>query len=239
MITSLIIVLVLILIIISICFGVYFVISKKIKNFTLKYFGTDNLKEAIETSEVLASNTPKSLSSMETLSLNQIKKDFPELNINELKSMAEKSILEVLDAIENKKTNNSFINEKVNTWVKSEINDLKDTTVHFDSITFHRTVVNRYENSNGIATIYLQTALEYFYKKDGEIGKKIQDRFKLEYIYIIDSSKVESEKRVLGLNCPNCGAMVTTLGNKVCNYCGSGIKNIVKRNWTLNNILRF
>ena len=71
---------------------------------------------------------------------------------------------------------------------------------------------------------------------NNNIGKKVQDRFKLEFIYIIDESKVEESKRVLGLNCPNCGAPIISLGEKVCNYCGTGIKDLVKKTWNLNNI---
>lgn len=234
---KLIIILVLIIIILLILLVVYLHIKKKVSCFTLKYFGTFDLKDAIEKSELLDSETPKSLSSMESISLNQIKKDFPDLNMNELKSMAEKSILECLDAIENKSTNNINIkSDKVISWIKSRINDLKNTEIKYDNVKFHRTVINKYEKVGEIATIYFQSALEYFYKENNNIGKKVQDRFKLEFIYIIDESKVEESKRVLGLNCPNCGAPIISLGEKVCDYCGTGIKDLVKKTWTLNNI---
>ena len=39
--------------------------------------------------------------------------------------------------------------------------------------------------------------------------------------------------------CSNCGAPITSIGEKYCNYCGSGIKEIVKRVWILNNISQF
>lgn len=234
---TLIIILILTIVILFLLLGAYLYIKKKVKMFTTKYFGTTNLKDAIEKSELLDSETPKSLSSMESISLNQIKKDFPNMNINELKSVAEKSILECLDAIENKSTNNINIkSDKVISWIKSRINDLKNTEIKYDKVKFHRTVINKYEKVGGIATIYFQSALEYFYKENNNIGKKVQDRFKLEFIYIIDESKVEQSKKVLGLNCPNCGATITSLGEKVCKYCGTGIKEIVKKTWTLNNI---
>lgn len=235
--TKLIIILVLIVIILLLLLGAYLYIKKKINGFTTKYFGTSNLKDAIEKSELLDSETPKSLSSMESISLNQITKDFPDLNINELKSMVERSILDSLSAIESKNINNIDIkSDKVKSWIKSKINDLRNKEIKYDKIKFHRTVINRYEKNGGIATIYFQSALEYFYKENNEIGKKVQDRFKLEFIYIIDESKVEESKRVLGLNCPNCGAPITSLGEKVCYYCGTGIKNLVKKTWSLNNI---
>lgn len=235
--TKLIVILVLIIIILFLLLGAYLYIKKKVSDFTLKYFGTSNLKDAVEKSELLASETPKSLSSMESISLNQIKKDFPDLNINELKGMVEKSILECLDAIESKDSKNINIkSDKVISWINSRIKDLRNKEIKYDKIRFHRTVINKYENENGIATIYFQSAVEYFYKENNNIGKKVQDRFKLEFIYIIDESKVEESKRVLGLNCPNCGAPITSLGEKVCKYCDTGIKELFKKTWTLNNI---
>lgn len=234
---KLIIILVLIIVILFLLLGVYLYIKKKVSGFTLKYFGTSDLKDAVEKSELLASETPKSLSSMESISLNQIKKDFPDLNINELKGMVEKSILECLDAIESKDSKNINIkSDKVISWINSRIKDLRNKEIKYDKIRFHRTVINKYEKEDGIATIYFQSALEYFYKENNNIGKKVQDRFKLEFIYIIDESKLEESKRVLGLNCPNCGAPIISLGEKVCNYCGTGIKDLVKKTWNLNNI---
>jgi hypothetical protein len=228
------------LIIIGIGFGVYLTIRKKIRNFTSEYFGTSSLKEAFEKSEIESSSTPKSLSSMESLYLDRIKREFPDLNINELKAQAEKNILECFNCIEAKNIELLKIkNEKVSQWVQSKIEDINTTIVHFDSIKFHRTVINKYENLNGIATLYLQTSFEYVYKKGDEAAKKIQDRVKTEFIYIIDEDKVSEDKKGLGLNCPNCGAPVSSIGNKVCNYCGSGIVDIVKRSWSLNNISEF
>lgn len=237
--TKLIIILILILIIIGIILGCYLFVRYKIKNFTNKYFGTSDLKEAIEKSEILASETPKSISSMERLYLSKIKKDYPDLNINELKSMAESAILNGLHNIETKKIETQKFNYKVNSWIKSKIEDLRSKEVHFDSIKFHNTAVSKYEKNNSIATIEFKISLEYFYKCGNEIGKKIQDRFKVEFIYVIDESKLGVEIKALGLNCPNCGASVTHTGVKICTYCGTGIKEIVKRVWSLNNIINY
>lgn len=236
--TKLIINLVLIFLIIGIILVFYFFIKIKLRQFTNKYFGTSDLKEAIEKSEILASETPKSISSMENLYLSKIKKDYPDLNIYELKGMAESAILECLNSIETKQIPTKKFNCKINSWIKSKIEDLKEE-VHFDSVKFHKTSISKYEKSESIATIQFQTSLEYFCKKGSEIGKKIQDRFRIEYVYVIDESKVDIEIKTLGLNCPNCGAPVKHTGVKICTYCGTGIKEIVKRVWSLNNIINY
>ena len=70
-----------------------------VRKFLKEYFGTTSLKEAIETSEIADSETQKTVYSMEPVYLEQIKRDFPTLNINELKSSAEANIRNVLHAI--------------------------------------------------------------------------------------------------------------------------------------------
>ena len=57
-------------------------------------------------------------------------------------------------------------------------------------------------------------------------------------IYIIDENKIDYHARV-GLNCPNCGAPIKNLGLKTCDYCGSGVIDIVKKTWFLNNFREF
>ena len=214
-------------------------IKNKISDFLMKYFGTSDLSKAIEISEIENSEIPKSISSMEPLLIDRIKNDFPDLNINELKSMAENAILDCFKAVECKKIDKKFDTDKVNSWVTSYINDVKDKNVHFDSIKFHRSAISRYEKKDGIVSMYINSSLEYYYGENGKRTKKIQDRFRLEFIYIIDSSKVILGKKGLGLNCPNCGAIIKSLGHKTCDYCGSYVKDIVKRTWYLNNIERF
>lgn len=214
------------------------VAKKKIARYLKKYLGTDDLKQAIQLSEIENQNTPKSLSGMESVALPLIEKDFPDLNINELKRQTETSILNYLDSLESKEYKNiQNASENVKTYIANRINDLlEQDKIKYDSIKIHRTIVKKYEKKDGIATIYFQTALEYMYKKNDSNFKKIQDRFETEYIYIIDADKIGVKGKEIGLNCPNCGAPIKSIGNKTCQYCGSGVVDVVKYTWYLNNI---
>lgn len=230
--------LILILVIFVVIFLTFIHFKNAAKQFTQEYFGTSDIKEAIKISEEEYQETPKSLSNMEPVVLNRLKNDFPSLNINEIKRIAESNIINSLNAIEQKDvsvlTNK---NERVTTWVKSKIADLKKgESVHFDSIKIHKTVINKYEKDEKCATIYLQTSLEYLFKKNEGIYKKIQTRFKTEFIYIIDASKLKEHEKALGLNCPNCGAPIIKLGNKKCVYCDTHVEDIVNKTWNINNI---
>ncbi len=215
-------------------------ITKQLRQFLQTYFHANTLKEAIENSKIEDENTHKSISSMESIYLDKIDKDFPDMNLNELKSKAEANIINVLDTIEAKnmdKLKNK--NEKVVEYTQNKIDDLKDEKVTIDDIKIHKTLLSKYEVSGAIATIEISSSLEYFYKKGKDVGHKVQTRFKTEFIYIIDVSKLHNNVKGLGLNCPNCGAPVKSLGHKHCDYCNTGIVEIVNRVWIINNIKEY
>ena len=41
---------------------------------------------------------------------------------------------------------------------------------------------------------------------------------------------------VVAYKCPNCGAPVTVLGAKVCEYCGSAVREINRYAWSFDRI---
>lgn len=90
--------------------------------------------------------------------------------------------------------------------------------------------------------IKLQSAVEYYYeeKKDevrtpqGPVRQ--QNRYNMELVYIQDITKVKDYATVLGATCPNCGAPITKLGSKFCEYCGTGVIPIDIRVWKIHRI---
>ncbi len=210
-------------------------IKKNVADFTMKYFGTKDLKEAIEKSEITASETPKSVFSVESVILKRITKDFPETNINELKALVEKSIRDIFNAIEAGDSSDFTDVPTVKAFIDSRIND-NDGKAIYDNLKFHNTVVNMYTKSGDSANITFQSSFEYYKKIGDKIGKKVQDRLKVEFVYIIDEAEYSGDIKAVGLKCPNCGAPVASLGYKVCSYCGTGIKDLVKKNWVLNKV---
>ena len=231
-------ILVLLVLIIIIVF-IYLYAKKKVSKFLVDNFNTNSLSEAIEKSNIEAETTPKSLSSMESIYLPKIKKDFPGLNINELKSKAESVILKTIDGIEKRDVDTFKEYEKINAYIVSRITDAENTNTHYTSAKIHKTVINKYEKTGGIATIYFQSSFEYTKKVGDDRSKVVQSRMNSEFIYVIDESKVSKNEKTIGLNCPNCGAPLKGVGQRVCYYCGSGTEDIVKRTWTINNIAEF
>lgn len=234
---GLIIVLTLILVILTIILIIYNYIRSAAK----KYLGTTDIKKAMEASEIMNQDNPKSLWSLENVVMDNLRRDFKDLNINELKSMAENTISSTLRMIETKNIDIKT-NDVIKNYVESKIEDLHGSSVNYDNLKFHKTVLNKYENKNGLATLTFQTALEYMYRKDGSINKKVQDRYSIEFVFVIDETKVNIKYKVLGLNCPNCGAPVKAIGQNYCAYCSTGLNlpnMVTKRVWTVNNIKQF
>ena len=199
-------------------------------------FSGMNLKQVIDEARLADQEEEKSLSSMDSIYLEQIRKDFPDLNINELKSEAEKTILDVFNGIEKKST--SGIKGKIKSITEDMINDYKNTNVKFDNFKFHKTVVSNYKKDKGIATITFGSSFEYYLVTNGN-SVKTQDRAKTEYVYVIDIDQVPDEYKVLGINCPNCGSPIKKLGEKNCSYCGSAVKELHKKVFICDNLVRY
>lgn len=179
---------------------------------------------------------PKSLSSMDRIYLEQIKEDFPGININELKSQAEKVILDCFNAIEKKSSKG--LKGKIESFVDDMINDYDGKTVKFDEFKIHKTVLSDYRKEKGVATIYFSTAFEYILNVDGKC-EKTQDRAKTEFIYIINESEIGHHQNAIDFHCPNCNSPITNLGQKKCSYCGTAVVEVVGRIFGCNNIVRY
>ena len=162
-----------------------------------------NLKEVINEAKLNDQEVPKSLSSMDSIYLEQIKKDFKDININELKRKAEKSIIDLLNSVEKKDSSN--LNGKIRSISEDMINDYSGKKVKFNDIKFHNTVVSSYKKDKGVATINFGCSFQYYFDLDGVV-KKVQDRARVEFIYVFDLNKVDKNLNVIGIHCPNCGS---------------------------------
>lgn len=215
----------------------YFFIKIKIRRILRKTgFSGMNLRDVIEQARLEDEDMPKSLASMEKILLRQITKDFPDLNINQLKKKSEKVILDCYNGIEDKDSSN--LKGKLKSYVEDLIRDYHDQEIHFNEIKFHNTVVSDYKKENGVASVEFSSAFQYYIEIDGR-SKKVQDRVKTEFIYIIDENEISSNKKVLGIHCPNCGSPIKTLGEKKCSYCGSVVLELFSRVFTCNDIVRY
>lgn len=213
---------------------------RKVKRFVKKAGIPQAFKQILRDEELYAT-TPKSLNAMTSLYLPQIRKDFPDFNYNEYRqrteSLVKNYLLTLAGANVQKLADTPFIKEQA----AFALVQLGQNTYHAEKVTIHRTEIARYTKVDGTCCIGFESAVGYVqYVKNpaGEVIKGTLERttqtvYKVELAYIQDAEKAQAltSGHSLGLNCPNCGAPVTTLGNKVCAFCGSAVVGLNIHTW--------
>ncbi len=230
----------------------YFKVVRSIRNFSSEAFGTPNIIEGYKKTKKMVSARPKSISSMEQFVMPQIKNDFPEFSYNDSRTSVENLILNSLSAIEEKNAElveRNGINAPI---VKGEIQNIvseltqNNLTEKFDEIDIHDTKIREYNKKPGIVTIVWNTSigfLNYTLDENGKIVRGDKDLckqtvYKTEQSYIQDIQKIKdiTPANSIGINCPNCGAPIKNLGEKFCEYCGTGIKDINIYSWSFTKL---
>ena len=223
-------------------------IYKKVQSISRQAFGTEDLLEGFRQMEIENSTTPKSVAGMTSLYLPKIKKDFPEFQYDEMKVRAENALTSYLLAVSS--MNPSLLSEggqELKDHLAMRLSMLREAEVRetYKEIKIHRTEISNYRKRNGRCIITFQSALQSFYTKTDRNGKVLagsaqlytQSKYNVDVIYVQDRDLVKKEyDHSLGLNCPNCGAPVSMLGSKVCEYCGTPIVELNIYAWTFSNI---
>ncbi len=243
-----IVVLILVLAIFIIGFIIIKKIEKKVRSFSRLAWGTESVSKGIEKMQREYAGTPKSVSAMTSLCLPKIIADFPEFQYDEMKKRAENVLLHFLMGID---TENSALlkdgNEELKVKLQSEIamGKAADKKEHYKSIDLHRTEISAYQKRNGRCIITFQSSVQYYYYVtdrsgnilDGNKNMLTQSKYDIDLIYIQDREVVEDIRDfALGINCPNCGAPISGLGAKVCEYCSTPIVELNIHAWTFSDV---
>lgn len=237
----------------------YRTVKKKIRKLSRTMFGTDDFVEGYNRVADQVANSPKSVNSMTRLMEPLIAKDFPDFNWNQFKHRAENMLLSAFRAISDQNLDRLVdADEEVRNQVRSRIGDAQAQGIveKFENVHIHQTEIANYRKVNGTCVITIQSAVEYYYYKvkDGTLvenkdlgaraekllagskDRKIQTKYNMELVYIQDPTKVTTNTAV-GATCPNCGAPITVLGHKFCEYCGAGVEVINIKVWSLHNFV--
>ncbi|MBU5428736.1 zinc ribbon domain-containing protein [Kineothrix sp. MSJ-39] len=243
-----IIILVLILVIILTIYILIFLAKKKAKEVTRDLFGTDDIRKAAQQMKQEYATTPKSVNAMTSLLLPRIVADFPDFTYDEMKNRAEDVLVSYLRAID--QNNSSLLkegNQELQDQLSHHLQMLSDQNLieQYDDIRIHRTEISQYKKNAGRCVVTFQTSLACMhYRKnaegritEGSTEYTYQTRFNTDLIYIQNREIVEKESdRALGINCPNCGAPISSLGAKFCEYCGSAIVELNIHAWSFSHI---
>lgn len=211
-----------------------------VRGFSMKVFGTPSIAAGINKAADSAAMTPKSVTSMTSLMEPQIRRDFPEFVWNEFRDRAETMLTSALNAISAEDINllHPDTSDNVKEQVRNRIanNRVANTRERFDSIKIHNTEIANYKKDKGKCIITIQSAIQYYHNYEGkeEAKRLTQTKYNMELMYIQDNAVAKFDNAV-GTSCPHCGAPVTNLGAKFCEYCGLGVIPINIKVWSLHN----
>ena len=223
-----------------------FYIKKQLTTVSRNAFGTDSFLEGVRQQEKIYAETPKSVAGMTSFYLPRIQRDFPELSVPEMMQKSENQIKAALHAVEAQDLSliadaSEEFKKQIRLWIDE--NKKQGICEQFQNVHIHKTAISRYEKQAGCCIIKFQSAVEYRYAKwnrneERPEPKMTQTRYDMEWVYVQDVEKLPKEKRAMGLNCPNCGAPVSQVGAKFCEYCGSAVEPINIRVWSLDQMDR-
>lgn len=236
-------VILIILLLIIIGAGAYgwFRIHSAVRKVSRAAFGTDSFLEGIKQQEELFQETPKTVAGMTRLYLPRIQQDFPEFHWPEWKQRCETVLKAYLKALDSQDA--SGLQETAVTGSSGELKRQAELEIEklrqmekpdsYQQVKIHRTEISRYQKEPGMCTITVQSAVEYR-NQNGE--RKTQSRFNMELVYVQDMTKIKDAVTAIGATCPNCGAPITRLGDKFCEYCGTAVIPVNERVWKLHRI---
>lgn len=208
-------------------------------------FGMVNtLAKSWKQQEEALATTPCSVSGMTRILEPQIQRDFPEFNWLQFRNMAEDALKLSLTAISRRDISGmEDISDALREQVESRIRESESSGIReiYERICVHQTEIAKYEKRNGRCIITLQSAVGHIHykEKDGNPfrGKRDmaeQTKYNMELMYIQDEDAANGDHGV-GLTCPNCGAPITSLGVKRCEYCGGEVIPINMQVWSLQH----
>lgn len=219
-------------VLITFIFAAVFILSviKKISGH--RSFG--GLYDAIKEADTAQMTTPRTLSGTEPVYRNMILKDFPEFNLELARSYIKGFLPEYFHArsIGNVNGIRDNCSKQFCDSMQSKLDSLKLTGKQlqsYHSVRVHNAVVSGYTKNGYEATITFEAAVEYVLN-----GRLSQHKYKIFYSYFLSyGAKGENES----LKCSNCGAPISTLGEKICAYCGEVIEASVERTWKITDVM--
>ena len=241
-------ILLIIFLLLIVVIGIVLSIVKTIRNMFRRTsstsISTDPILKGLELVRLQEAYTPKSVSGMTRIYLPLIKRDFPAFHYDDFRQKAENMLKSVFLAID--QSNPQLLLNASPELVKQvslqiEQNRHQGICEHFSDVKVHQTEIARYIKKNGRCIVLLQSAVGYVHtctqngqKQQEDSSLPQQEKYNIELHYIQDvdaSNSTYANDQAFGLTCPNCGAPMKQLGQKTCEYCGSGIVEINAYAW--------
>ncbi|MBQ1521032.1 MAG: zinc ribbon domain-containing protein [Clostridia bacterium] len=183
----------------------------------------EGLIDQINAAQIREHTMPKSLSSIEGLLLPQIRKDFPDYNASVIAERVKQDAHTFYEsAIEGEVLFDKGVSESCRQNMQ-----LPDDVA--GGIVIHRAALAAYVKQGRDRQLNYQVAAQY----DDKQGETWQKRLTLKYIAAYNEDFTDN---ILVIKCPNCGAPVPSVGDKVCRYCGAQLRTASGYGWVLTEI---
>lgn len=151
-----------------------------------------------------------------------LKKDYPDVDIEELKETVKSYLIRYLrnDSTDNIKKSADFIDEGNSLYDDNEIDK--------DSILILRVIMNKYAKEKNLSKISFNATLEYNRNYENGVPRTIQENYIAEFVRIY--SNLKKDKKI---KCQNCGKEFLMINkNTKCPHCNEAYDDI----WYLNKI---
>ncbi|MBR4906758.1 MAG: hypothetical protein IKZ44_07860 [Clostridia bacterium] len=183
------------------------------------------IKDAID--EAIAADKepekPRSLSSLESVVLPKILKDFPDFNA---RVFAERVRRDARTYYESGAAGKVLFTDDATETFKEEFEDHLPDSVK-DGIAVHRVTIAAYDGSGRRKFLTCQAAVGFNDTTD------IPRERRLVLVYIAGYAD-DPDSPIKGFNCPNCGGPLPAAGARVCVYCGTAFSAPVSLGWMLS-----
>ena len=166
---------------------------------------------------------PRSLSSLESVVLPKILKDFPDFNA---RVFAERVRRDARTYYESGAQGKVLFGDDATETFKEEFEDHLPDSVK-DGIAVRRVTIAAYDGSARRKILTCQAAVGFNDTTD------VPRERRLVLVYIAGYAD-DPESPIKGFNCPNCGGPLPAAGARVCVYCGTAFSAPVSLGWMLS-----
>lgn len=165
---------------------------------------------------------PRSLSSLESVVLPKILKDFPDFNPE---VFAQRVRRDAKTYYESGIAGEVRYTDDVTETFRDAFSDRLPDEVK-DGIVVHRVTIAGYDGSTNKKIMTCQAAVGFTDKTDTPRERRLILKY-------IAGYADDPESPIVGFNCPNCGAPLPAAGARVCVYCGTAFSAPVSLGWLL------
>lgn len=178
------------------------------------------LDEAIEADK--EPEKPRSLSSLESVVMPRILKDFPDFNAQ---VFAQRVRVDAKMYYESGVQGKVLYRDDATETFKESFEDRLPDDVR-GGIEVHKVSVSAYDNATRKKILTCQAAVGFIDKTDIPRERRLVLRY-------IAGYADDPESPIVGFNCPNCGAPLPAVGARACVYCGTAFSAPVSLGWLL------